>query len=315
MRAAFMYLMGLATCWTATARGDEGQPATARRVELIQMSDMAGPPRGPSTADIGRAGTARGAGVELLDYWPRARSMERQLLARLLAGAMPGGPDVLLADEGAEMPLISELVAPMSGISVPMWMRPGSVLPEETWRFVPSCASSGYRPTGFLRPDAEWRRASYYGMMSRIACEYGIPVGLFDAMIIRESRYHPTIVSPKNAFGLTQLMPATAAGLGVDRYSIEGNLRGGASYLRQQLDTFGQYHLALAAYNAGPGRVRGGRIPRIRETRDYVGNVLSNWSRLSGLQRQAVILSTDNTPQLGPIVPPARQRTAAVSTF
>src|SRR3546814_8519461 len=85
-------------------------------------------------------------------------------------------------------------------------------------------------------------------------------------------------------------MAATAAGLGVDRYSVEGNLRGGARYLRQQLDTFGQYHLALAAYNAGPGRVRGGLVPRIRETQDYVSNVLWNWSSLSGLQRQTVIL-------------------------
>jgi len=315
MRAAFIYFLGLATCWTAVAQADEGEPRTARRVELIRMGGTALPPRAPSTADIAMAGTSRGTGVEMLAYGSDGRSMERQLLARLQAWTMPRDPAGFLADEGAEIPVMPDFVAPVSTISIPMWMRPGSVLSEEMWRFVQGCASPGYQPTGFLRPDAELRRASYYGMMSRIACEYGIPVGLFDAMIIRESRYHPTIVSPKNAFGLTQLMPATAAGLGVDRYSVEGNLRGGASYLRQQLDTFGQYHLALAAYNAGPGRVRGGRIPRIRETQDYVGNVLSNWSRLSGLQRQAVVLSRDSTPRPGPIVPPARQRTAAVSTF
>ncbi len=119
-------------------------------------------------------------------------------------------------------------------------------------------------------------------MMSSIACEHGLPVGLFDAMIIHESRYRPDAVSIKNAFGLTQLMPGTAAALGVNRYSIEGNLRGGARYLRQQLDRFGQFHLALAAYNAGPGRVREGRMPAIAETRAYVDNVLTNWSRLSG---------------------------------
>ena len=301
MRAAFVYFMGLATCWTAAARADEGEPRKARRVELIRVDDM--------------AGTRRRIGVEVLAYSPDARSMERQLLARLHAWAAPGDPADLLADEGAEMPVMPDFVAPVSAISIPTWMRPGSLLSEEMWRFVPGCASFSYRPTGFLRADAELRRASYYGMMSRIACEYGIPVGLFDAMIIRESQYHPTIVSPKNAFGLTQLMPATAAGLGVDRYSVEGNLRGGASYLRQQLDTFGQYHLALAAYNAGPGRVRGGQIPRIRETQDYVGNVLSNWSRLSGLQRKTVILSTDSTPLRRPIVPPARRRLPAVPTF
>ncbi|MFY0091934.1 lytic transglycosylase domain-containing protein, partial [Acinetobacter baumannii] len=82
--------------------------------------------------------------------------------------------------------------------------------------------------TGFLTSDAEMRRASYYDMMSNIACQYGIPVGLFDAMIIRESRYRPDAFSRKNAFGLTQLMPDTAVALGVNRYSINENLRGGA---------------------------------------------------------------------------------------
>src|SRR3546814_10856434 len=118
-------------------------------------------------------------------------------------------------------------------------MRAGAVLSGETWRFVPGCASPGYRATGFLSADAELRRASYYGMMSRIACEFGIPVGLFDAMIIRESRYHSTIVLPKNVFGQTQLMPATAAGLGVDRYSIEGNLRGGERFVCHEVDRVG----------------------------------------------------------------------------
>lgn len=60
--------------------------------------------------------------------------------------------------------------------------------------------------------------------------------------------------------------------------------RGGAKYLRQQLDRFGQVHLALAAYNAGPGRVRNGVLPRIAETQAYVDNVLLNWQRLAGLE-------------------------------
>src|SRR3546814_8553533 len=85
-------------------------------------------------------------------------------------------------------------------------------------------------------------------------------------------------------------MPGTAAQLGVDRYHVESNLRGGAKYLRRQLDRFGHYHLALAAYNAGPGRVRNGAVPRIPETRDYVDNVLLNWSRLSGFERRATIV-------------------------
>ena len=154
-------------------------------------------------------------------------------------------------------------------------MRAGAVLSGETWRFVPGCASPGYRATGFLSSDAELRRASYYGMMSRIACEYGIPVGLFDAMIIQESRYNPAAISKMEAYGLAQLMPGTAAQLGVNPYDPVQNLRGGARYLRTQLDRFGQVHLALAAYNAGAGAVnRHGGVPPYAETQQYVANVL-----------------------------------------
>ncbi|WP_306812593.1 lytic transglycosylase domain-containing protein [Sphingobium sp. CFD-2] len=106
-------------------------------------------------------------------------------------------------------------------------------------------------------------------------------MGLFDAMIISESRYDPSAISPKGAFGLTQLMPTTAIEMGVDRYDRVQNLQGGARYLRTQLDRYGAYHLALAAYNAGPGRIRKGAVPRIAETQDYVSRTLANWRRLS----------------------------------
>lgn len=135
-------------------------------------------------------------------------------------------------------------------------------------------------------------RAAFYGMMSAIACEQGIPAGLFDAMIIRESGYNPVAVSSANAYGLAQLMPGTAFGLGVDRYDPLQNMRGGARYLRQQLDRFGQVHLALAAYNAGPGRVRGGLVPRITETQAYVSNIIANWSRLTSPTGSTSTVST-----------------------
>jgi hypothetical protein len=97
----------------------------------------------------------------------------------------------------------------------------------------------------------------------------------------------------------------------VNRYDVEQNLRGGARYLRQQLDRFGAYHLALAAYNAGPGRVRNGSVPRIVETQDYVSNVLLNWSRLTGISRVATIqTSASPAPRREPFV-----RAATVSSF
>src|SRR3546814_2015702 len=73
-------------------------------------------------------------------------------------------------------------------------------------------------------------------------------------------------------------MPGTAKQLGVDRYSLHGNLRGAARYLSWQLREFGRVDLALAAYNAGPGRVRSvRRVPRITETQNYVSKILTNW--------------------------------------
>lgn len=188
----------------------------------------------------------------------------------------------MAAAVSAPAPTTSEpaIVAAFSSIPVPGWLR-GAIGPIQQVPFKPGCAPLAYQPSGFLGRGAEARRAAYYGMMSAVACEQGIPTGLFDAMIIRESGYNPIATSTANAYGLAQLMPGTAVGLGVDRYDPLQNMRGGARYLRQQLDRFGQVHLALAAYNAGPGRIRNGLVPRITETQAYVTNIIANWSRLT----------------------------------
>jgi len=183
------------------------------------------------------------------------------------------------------------IVAAFSSIPVPGWLR-GGIGSIQQVPFKPGCAPLAYQPSGFLGRTAEARRAAFYGMMSAIACEQGIPTGLFDAMIIRESGYNPVATSTANAYGLAQLMPGTALGLGVDRYDPLQNMRGGARYLRQQLDRFGQVHLALAAYNAGPGRVRGGLVPRITETQAYVTNIIANWSRLTSPTGSPSTIST-----------------------
>jgi len=195
-------------------------------------------------------------------------------------------------------------VAAFSSIQVPGWLRGGITVQPVS--FKPGCVPLSYRPSGFLARTAEMRRAAYYGMMSAVACEHGIPTGLFDAMIIRESGYNPIATSTANAYGLAQLMPGTAVGLGVDRYNPLQNMRGGARYLRQQLDRFGQVHLALAAYNAGPGRVRGGLVPRITETQAYVTNIIANWSRLTSPAGSPATIST---------LPDDYKRIAALTQF
>ena len=103
---------------------------------------------------------------------------------------------------------------------------------------------------------------------------------LLRSLIRQESGFRPCAVSPKGAIGLTQLMPATAAGLGVkDPFDPKQNVDGGARFLRQMLNMFNDLPMALGAYNAGPGRVsESGGVPEIPETRDYVQRILSNLS-------------------------------------
>jgi len=97
---------------------------------------------------------------------------------------------------------------------------------------------------------------------------------LFQALIKQESRFSVTISSPVGAYGLTQLMPGTASDMGVDRTVPIENLRGGAKYITLQLRRFGNIPHALAAYNAGPGRViEYGGVPPFVETQGYVHNI------------------------------------------
>src|SRR5437879_9641946 len=107
-------------------------------------------------------------------------------------------------------------------------------------------------------------------MVYSAADQYNIPRDLFAALINQESGFNPRAVSPKGAQGLGQLMPGTAAGLGVtDAFDPAQNLEASARYFSQQLRTFGSEENALAAYNAGPGAVQKyGGVPPFPETVD-----------------------------------------------
>jgi soluble lytic murein transglycosylase-like protein len=124
----------------------------------------------------------------------------------------------------------------------------------------------------------------YTAKIHELAHRFDLSPALLEAVVWQESRWRATAVSHAGARGLAQLMPGTARYLGVDPDDPMQNLEGGARYLREQLDRFdGDLEKALAAYNAGPGRViRAGGIPNIRETRQYVAAImgrLSNHSR------------------------------------
>lgn len=106
----------------------------------------------------------------------------------------------------------------------------------------------------------------------------GVDPSLALAVANQESGFNQNAVSGAGAIGVFQLMPATAAGLGVDPNSLQGNIDGGVSYLAQLLNQYGgNQTLALAAYNAGPGNVaKYGGVPPFPETQNYVASILGS---------------------------------------
>jgi soluble lytic murein transglycosylase-like protein len=120
----------------------------------------------------------------------------------------------------------------------------------------------------------------YYGHYVRAASAYhNLPPSLLQAVIKVESGGKESARSPKGAIGRMQLMPGTARDLGVNPHDPWHNIFGGARYLREMIDLYhGNLPLALAAYNAGPGRVKD-RVPNIPETQHYVRTVMAYYSR------------------------------------
>lgn len=115
------------------------------------------------------------------------------------------------------------------------------------------------------------QRSKYLPHARAMARKHGVPEDLFLRLVQQESGWNAGARSHKGATGLAQLMPGTAAKLGVNPNDPVQNLEGGARYLRMMYNTFGDWRLALAAYNAGPGAVSKYRgVPPYRETTNYV---------------------------------------------
>lgn len=120
------------------------------------------------------------------------------------------------------------------------------------------------------------RSAPYEAHITEHSRRLGVAEDLVRAVIQVESAFNPTAVSDKGAMGLMQLMPATAAELGVqDPFDPNENIRGGVTYLKQLLTRYdNKVELALAAYNAGSGNVdKYGTVPPFNETRNYVDKI------------------------------------------
>lgn len=137
---------------------------------------------------------------------------------------------------------------------------------------------------------------SYREQAARIAQAYGLDPEIFVRQIEQESAFDPMAVSPAGAGGIAQIMPGTAAapGFGIapisnqDRFNVPVALDFGAQYMRAMLDRYdGDYPRALAAYNAGFGRVDdAGGVPNIPEAQNYVSRILGDGVSLGAGDRR-----------------------------
>ncbi len=139
-------------------------------------------------------------------------------------------------------------------------------------------------------PAASTTAPAIPDLIAAAARRHQVDADLLHSIIRAESDYNPRAVSPKGAQGLMQLMPQTAAALGVaDAFDPAANIEAGTRYLRQLLDFYNRdLVLALAAYNAGPERVaQFGGVPPYSETRHYVARVIRDFNRTKLAARQA----------------------------
>ncbi|NCB03104.1 MAG: lytic transglycosylase domain-containing protein [Spirochaetia bacterium] len=131
-----------------------------------------------------------------------------------------------------------------------------------------SSAKGEMESVGAVNLDAIFQKA---------ADTYDVPLGLLKAIGKAESNFDPSARSKSGAMGVMQLMPKTAASLGVkNAFDPVQNIMGGAKYLKDMLKQFnGNVELALAAYNAGPGNVKKhGGVPPFAETQRYIAKVM-----------------------------------------
>jgi len=189
MRSLFlMQLAGMITlsAFPIASDAQEARPYTRRTVITFPST-----PEGQGSGAQNEPDRGRGAF--------RVHDLSRQWVEFQMERAFPEQEDPS-AGERQSLPIT---VPPSTSIAVPPWMLGQDSPQSAALRYTLGCGGASYQPSGLLRPAEELRRQSYFALMSQIACAYGIPVSLFDAMIIQESRYDAAVFSPKQAFGLT----------------------------------------------------------------------------------------------------------------
>ncbi|MEQ1552406.1 lytic transglycosylase domain-containing protein [Sphingorhabdus sp.] len=263
----------------------------AREATLLDFTTAPPPKAAAQSADSAILDEFKAAALEI-ESSGRSQQARPQAILDLMAAELAGSP-LPIGNAGDPDPIVQ---LPTARIHIPAWMQPTrpfmSHQIQSTALFSSNlsggsydrCDGRRYSPAWWLDPKVEARRAYHFDMVAAVACEYGVPTSLLDAVIAQESGYKYWAISHKGAMGLMQIMPGTASQLGLaDPFNSLANMRAGARYLREHLDRFGRVDLALAAYNAGPHRrsLREGRLPMIVETLNYVRTIMTNWTRLS----------------------------------
>lgn len=143
--------------------------------------------------------------------------------------------------------------------------------------------AGGYAIYRYIKEE---RLKKWIPLAEKYGAMYGVDPRLIISQIRQESGGNPEAISRAGAIGLMQIMPETGrTECGLTREQLfdpELNIKCGVSYLRKLYDKLGDWRLALAAYNAGIGRVikAGYKVPEIKETKQYVSNIMSYYSRM-----------------------------------
>jgi soluble lytic murein transglycosylase-like protein len=204
-----------------------------------------------------------------------------------------GAPDYMITAKGD--------VDPNSRAVRDMGLRPAGTTPEarrENLNMLsdqqrPQTQANSYDDPGTYTPlrNIENIEATdtYKPIINRAANTYKVDPDLIEAIMYAESRGNPDAQSGKGAGGLMQITEPTARGLGIeDRFDPEQNIMGGAKYIGQLIEQFGDVETALAAYNAGPGNVmKYGGIPPFEETQVYVPRVMDRYRALQAARQAA----------------------------
>lgn len=221
--------------------------------------------------------TIGGGPAGALAGWGGAEILSRALMsegARKVIGNIIANPAVHNISRGSAIIAAAVRGAFDEPGSTPMPFEdvtPGKVmgtLPKEV-RTNPKAIESSPVPAAPILTPADIK-----AKVTKAAKEAKLDPKLFHAVVSTESNYNPQAISKVGAVGLTQLMPKTAAGMGVNPHDLDENLKGGGQYLQSLIKKYdGNVAKALAAYNAGPGRVDSGK-PLPAETQGYVAKIM-----------------------------------------